>query len=149
MCTDKYSTISTVKPLLYKLLSKTLEAQDDDSTTLRDMKMAVKSDLSRRYQKDDVKDVMNRVTFLDPRYKELPFLSDREKSQVIEDVELCNLLSSEPDIESDTEAVDEPATKKPKISLMSQLLGDMFSSKTPDDQDQLHQVDKAKKELAV
>ena len=31
---------------------------------------------------------------------------------------------------------------------MSQLLGDMFSSKTPDDQDQLHQVDKAKKELA-
>ena len=150
MCTDKYSTISTVKPLLYKLLSKTLEAQDDDSTTLRDMKMAVKSDLSRRYQKDDVKDVMNRVTFLDPRYKELPFLSDGEKSQVIEDVEveLCNLLSSEPDIESDIEAVDEPATKKPKISLMSQLLGDMFSSKTPDDQDQLHQVDKAKKELA-
>ena len=81
--TNKCSTISTVKPLLYKLLSKTLEAQDDDSTTLRDMKMAVKSDLSRRYQKDDVKDVMNRVTFLDPRYKELPFLSDGEKSQVM------------------------------------------------------------------
>ena len=104
-----------------------------------------KSDLSRRYQKDDVKNVMNRVTFLDPRYKELPFLSDREKSQVIK---LCNFLSSEPDIESDIEAVDKPATKKPKISLMLQLLGDMFSSKTPDDQDQLHQVDKAKKKLA-
>ena len=49
MCTEKYSTISTVEPLLYKLLEKILKVEDRDSTTLKDMKILVKSDLSKRY----------------------------------------------------------------------------------------------------
>ena len=76
-------------------------------------------------------------------------MSDREKEQVIEDVEveLCNLFDSE-DADFDTKSVniDEPAVKKRRTILMSQLLGDVFS-KSADELDQLHQRDKARREL--
>ena len=117
--------------------------KDSDSKTLKYMKMVIKSDLSRRYQDDDVKIMMNNTTFLDPRYKELPFLSTSEKDQVIKNVkvELCSLLvetlveeGPEEVAESNTDNCDEPPTKRCKESLMCQLLGDVFSSKMPDHQ---------------
>ena len=99
--------------------------KNDDSETLKAIKRVVKSDLSKRYQNDDVKVVMNITTFLDPRYKELPFLSAMEKKQVIEDVhvELCNILGSEEPQElneSDTvtDECDQPAAKKYEKSIM-------------------------------
>ena len=46
----KYPTVSTVKPLLYKLLEKSLKVTDSDSKTVKDVKMAIKCDLQERYQ---------------------------------------------------------------------------------------------------
>ena len=74
MSTDKYPTISSVKPVLYKLIEKTLKEKDDDGTTNQLMKKEIKTDLAQRYQASDVKETLNNVIFLDPRYKELPFL---------------------------------------------------------------------------
>ena len=71
-------------------------------------------------------------------------MSDREKEQVIEDVEveLCNLFDSE---DADFN-IDEPAVKKRRTSLMSQLLGDVFS-KSADELDQLHQRERLRENL--
>jgi len=73
MSTDKYATISSVKPVLYKLTEKTLKERGDDGTTTKLMKKEIKADLIQQYQTSDVKDILSAATFLDPQYKELPF----------------------------------------------------------------------------
>lgn len=45
MSTEKYSTISSVKPVLYKLIEKTLK-EEEDGATIKMMKKEVKADLS-------------------------------------------------------------------------------------------------------
>ena len=46
----KYPTVSPFKPLLYKLVEKTLAIGDSDSTTVIAVKKAIKSNLQGRYQ---------------------------------------------------------------------------------------------------
>ena len=47
----------------------------------------IKSDLAGRYESSELKTVLNVTTFLDPRYKALPFISDSDKEKVLEQVE--------------------------------------------------------------
>ena len=70
----EYPTISSVKPLMYKLLEKVLKVEDSDSSISKQMK-EIKSDLAERYQSSELKTVLNVTTFLDPCYKELPFVT--------------------------------------------------------------------------
>ena len=73
------------------------------------MKKEIKADLLQQYQTNDVKDIFNVATFLDPRYNELAFLSTTEKEEILDNVEsepisictwlhqnitVCNLPSS-------------------------------------------------------
>ena len=77
------STIITVKPLLHKFLWKILVIEHDDSATT---KQAIKGNLIGHYQHPSVQRIMNVATYLDPRYKQLPFLDDFSKELVIKDV---------------------------------------------------------------
>jgi len=45
------------------------------------------SDLSSRYGDDIIKELLNVVTYLDPRYKSIPFLNEAEKNKILQDVE--------------------------------------------------------------
>ena len=45
MSAVKYPTVSMVKPLLYKLVEKTLRADDSDASTAREVKKAIRNDL--------------------------------------------------------------------------------------------------------
>ena len=93
MSTEKCPTISSVKPLLYKLLERVLKVEDSDSSISKQMKKEIKSVLAGRYQ---LKTVLNVTTFLDPRYKALPFVSDSDKDKVLEQVkeELLDMYSN-------------------------------------------------------
>ena len=75
MSNEKFPTFSSVRPLLYKLLEKTLKITSDDNAITKE---AISKDLSNRYQTDTLKNVVNVTAILDPRYKELPFLSRAE-----------------------------------------------------------------------
>ena len=76
MSGEKYPTVSTIKPLLYKLVEKTLAIGDIDSNTLIAVKKAIKSDLQGCYQSAAVQRILHVATYLDPQYKELPFLDE-------------------------------------------------------------------------
>ena len=52
MSNEKFPTISSVRPLLYKLLEKTLKITSDDNATTKAMKEAISKDLSNRYPTD-------------------------------------------------------------------------------------------------
>ena len=148
MSKEKYPTISSVKPVLYKLLEKTLEAKEDDGNATKMMKKEIKSDLAQRYQTSDIKEVLNTTTFLDPRYKALPFLpaADREKIYDTVKDELTTMLTEDRcpdhstersltetvqlddgDDESDISPAKRPRKENDKESRFSKLLGDIFS----------------------
>ena len=68
MTMEQYPTISSVKPLLYKLLERVLKVEDSDSSISKQIKKEIKSDLGWRYQSSELKTVLNVTTFLDPCY---------------------------------------------------------------------------------
>ena len=62
----KYPTVNPIKPLLYKLVEKTLAIGDSDSTTVIAVKKAIKSNLQGRYQSAAVQRILNVAAYLDP-----------------------------------------------------------------------------------
>lgn len=80
---SKHPTISMVKPLLHMLLSTTLSIKETDSKEISMAKEVIAKELAKTYQETPEIDMfLNVATFLDPRYKKLPFLSAFEKQQV-------------------------------------------------------------------
>ncbi|XP_074069739.1 E3 SUMO-protein ligase ZBED1 [Macrotis lagotis] len=83
MSASKYPTISMVKPLLHMLLNTTLNIKENDSKEISMAKEVIAKELSTTYQETPEIDMfLNVATFLDPRYKKLPFLSAFERQQV-------------------------------------------------------------------
>lgn len=80
---SKYPTISMVKPLLHMLLNTTLNIKETDSKEISMAKEVIAKEISKTYQETPEIDMfLNVATFLDPRYKRLPFLSAFERQQV-------------------------------------------------------------------
>ena len=139
MSMEKYPTISSVKPLLYKLLEKILKVEDSDSSISKQMKEEIKSDLGGRYQSSELKNILNVTTFLDPRCKELPFVSDSDKEKVLEQVqeELLDMYSTSNQSSQHNRSKEEAATgdseppakksRKGDKGPMTVLLGDLLS----------------------
>ncbi|XP_072811984.1 E3 SUMO-protein ligase ZBED1 [Vicugna pacos] len=80
---SRYPSISMVKPLLHMLLNTTLNVKETDSKEISMAKEVIAKELARTYQEAPEIDMfLNVATFLDPRYKRLPFLSAFERQQV-------------------------------------------------------------------
>ncbi|MGH0144111.1 UNVERIFIED_CONTAM: hypothetical protein FKN15_063018 [Acipenser sinensis] len=146
----KYPAISMVKPLLHMLLNTTLKAKDSDLKEISTAKEAIAKELFSTYQQTPEVDMfLNVATFIDPRYKKLPFLSSFERAQVETRVidEAKALLekwkeSSRPD---DPPFSDEPPFKRqatstpPPSSSASNILSVIFSQTGADEnQEELH-----------
>lgn len=84
MITDcRYPTISMVRPVLHMLLNTTLKAKEGDAKEVGMAKEVISKVLSSTYpQTSEIATFLNVATFLDPRYKRLPFLSPHDRSQV-------------------------------------------------------------------
>ena len=133
LSTEQYPSISTVKPLLFQLMEKTLQEKANDDSTCKKVKKEIKSDLAGRYQDSAVQRVINVTAFLDPRYKELPFLSVPEREAVMEQVEdelIAMYTISRDDTEKnepEESAEGEPPMKQAKKGPVADLLGDLFA----------------------
>ena len=79
---EKWVTISTIRPLLHKLLNKHLKPSlASDSQMVTALKEAIFSDLSGRYT-GSILGITTKAAFLDPRFKSLLFLKPEEKRDV-------------------------------------------------------------------
>ena len=126
----KYSTLSMVKPLLYKLSQITLNVNDSDTATVKQVKTTIKNDLDGRYQTAALQRIMNVAMYLDPHYKELPFLTLINKQVMVEQVE-DELMEMQPQESEEPEREieePEPPAKKLKKGPVTKLLGDLFES---------------------
>lgn len=87
MSSCRYPTISMVKPVLHMLLSTTLKVKEQDLKEISMTKEVISRVLFSTYSQDsqhsqEISTFLNIATFLDPRYKKLPFLSTQERSKV-------------------------------------------------------------------
>ncbi|XP_029459515.1 zinc finger BED domain-containing protein 1 [Rhinatrema bivittatum] len=154
MSTSKYPIISMVKPLLHMLLNTTLNIKETDLKEISMAKEVIGKELSTTYQQTPEIDMfLNVATFLDPRYKKLPFLSAFERTQVENRVveEAKSLLergkdgSFRPD-EKVFSISEEPALKKiiisstpPPTSSINNMLAEIFcQSGSSEDQEEWH-----------
>ena len=81
MSGEKYPSLGMVLPLLKKILS-TLIPKEGDASFVRQVKNAVRTDLESRYQNDKVKRMLRIATYLDPRFKTLPFVDTSERLEI-------------------------------------------------------------------
>lgn len=115
----RYPTISMVRPVLHMLLNTTLKAKDGDLKEISMTKEVLSKVLTSTYSEtQEISTFLNIATFLDPRYKRLPFLSPQERSQVesnvIEEAKaiLEKQSAEQPSLDEFSQASDEPPSKK-------------------------------------
>ncbi|XP_065917715.1 E3 SUMO-protein ligase ZBED1-like [Dysidea avara] len=142
---EEYPTISTLGPLLHEIQIKTA-FQDDDSVAVKAFKKALQDDMDSRYTDPNIKFLMYKSSFLDPRFKTLTHLSSTAKQEifdwVVEDILNLNndnesndvqiecvttTESSEPSTSSNSDC-NGPTRKKKKKSALMELIGDKFQS---------------------
>jgi len=133
---ESYCSLSIVEPLLYRLKSKVLVANDQDTPIVYDFKTAAFADLRDRYASTEVKKVLAAATALDPRFRDFSYIRDQNeraaavefaRSQIVE--QAGDVTSAEVDALVNSpvndDAVQEPPTKRARGEhmLMSFLTG--------------------------
>ena len=112
---EKWVTISTVRPLLHKLLEDYLNCKPLDSKLKKDMKTAMVDSLAGRYVQSALM-FLSISTFLDPRFKLPTFLTDEEKKPLLEFIEAEMVENTLVTVKKETEDTQED-TNLPKKKL--------------------------------
>ena len=122
-------TISTIGPLLYKLLSQKLPENLSDKHVAKTLKRATLADLKDRY--DSKEELLNKACLLDPRCKAMSFLSQTEQKSIInkaieEALEIAGMSEQfRPLPEADDQSQspdDSPPTKKSPMTLIEDVI---------------------------
>ncbi|KAL0194792.1 hypothetical protein M9458_008364, partial [Cirrhinus mrigala] len=74
LSTETTPSLSMVLPLKTMIL-KSMEPVEDESLTIKDAKAAITQDLENRYTDPNLQEYLNRASFLDPRFKSLPYMN--------------------------------------------------------------------------
>ncbi|KAE8278732.1 Zinc finger BED domain-containing protein 1 [Larimichthys crocea] len=112
-----------VRPVLHMLLNTTLKVKEGDLKEISMTKEVISKVLSSTYSQNsqlsqEISIFLNIATFLDPRYKKLPFLSTQERTKVenniIEEAKavLEKQIAERPCLDDFSLVSDEPPSKK-------------------------------------
>ena len=63
---SKYPTLSTAKPVIYKLITRTLKEDENDCSAVAEVKRKIKHDLQQWHQDNSVKKLLDVSAFIDP-----------------------------------------------------------------------------------
>ena len=78
---ETYPTISAVDPLLTEIKKRVAE-DSNDSNTIAVFKKALRDDVNSRYRDPDLQMLLNKASFLDPRFKSLAHLSSSQQEEI-------------------------------------------------------------------
>ena len=122
---DKWVTISTLRPILHKLLHTHFVPVANDSQLIKSMKRVLSDDLNERY-KEDTLPLLTKACFLDPRFKNLKFLSETSREEVKIDLKLdVDVLSR---TESSATSLEPPPKKSKGEHKLMEFIGEMVGS---------------------
>ncbi|XP_043503911.1 E3 SUMO-protein ligase ZBED1-like isoform X2 [Polistes fuscatus] len=126
---EKMPLISLLRPLLWQLVSSHLKVKESDSDIARSFKESLSEMLYERYSDYNVNLLLQIATTLDPRFKQLPYVSDEDKGLVATPIKemLTKLIQSE---NGDLIKIEEETMcKKNRLSGMELLLGSLCATK--------------------
>ena len=134
---EKWVTVSTVSPLLYKLLNCYFTLSPDDSVLEKAMKKAMKQNLSGRYEGSALL-TLNVAAFLDPRFRSLSYLSEEDRKTVINTVEkevvlIMSSAESTSATSSSEPSLEPPAKKQRGEKMLFSLMSDIIQPTTTSD----------------
>lgn len=115
---EKHVTVSSLQPVL-TYLDGLLSPQDTERPMINELKYTIKTDLKERY--NQYKPILNKSTFLDPRFRALT-LSQEEKDSTIEEVKLEvveashdeQILQNPANSSAMADDINGPTAKKPR-----------------------------------
>ena len=166
---EKYPTISALGPLLHEIQCKTV-IQDDDVSAIKAFKKTLQEDMNSRYVDPNIKFLMYKSSFLDPRFKTLTHLSATVREEIFDCV-LEDILQLNEFVQNDCElliesasttevsvtpplanpgpstATDEPTKKKKRKSALMELIGSKFQSNNEQSTDTITFKDIVQSEL--
>ncbi|XP_049416948.1 E3 SUMO-protein ligase ZBED1-like [Epinephelus fuscoguttatus] len=112
MSEDSTPTLSVIAPLHAQLLHDTEAAGvGADTPVIREIKLAIHEDLAKRYSSAQDKRMLHSASFLDPRFKALPFLTKEDQLEVHANV-VAEAAALESHVNSE-EAEDKSETPQP------------------------------------
>ena len=86
MCAEHTPTVSLIYPMKAVILENMAE-NVHDSNLLRDVKQAIRDDLSKRYTDEETAECLILCAALVPRFKELPRLEADQKDEVYANIQ--------------------------------------------------------------
>ena len=104
----KYPTISALGPLVHEIQCKTV-IQDDDVSAIKAFKKTLQEDMNSRYVDTNIKFLMYKSSFLDPRFKTLTHLSATVREEIFDCV-LEDILQLNEFVQNDSKLLIESAS---------------------------------------
>lgn len=98
VCGEQQPTASKIIPTCAKLLLEMKEKNEDTPLNIK-MKESVRNNLSQRYSDPVVRNLLLKIAFMDPRYKDMSFASECEAFKAREGVKGMALSIAETDRE--------------------------------------------------
>ena len=130
---DLYSSLSLVHPTIRSLIQNKLRIREKDSNIMRDFKQVVADDLTSRFCNDeDLTSAAMFATALDPRFKDLDFLTEEERGSVL--TALREKLE-------EIDVGEEPVAKKQKTEEPTTGLDFLLASEDEDDSDREEEIE--------
>ena len=88
---EKHLTISAVRPLLKHIVDEVLAVSPEDNPLSKEMKEIISDKIQTYYIKEEVSDLLDKCTYLDPRFK-ARYLSNTERvhDQIVREAEVVS-----------------------------------------------------------
>ena len=130
---------------MFAAVEAKLAPSEDDSRAVKNVKNLLSTDMSIRYQDTGIISLLNKASFLDPRFKTLAHLSVTEQEKTVDNIiqELTSILIESESDKDNYESVIEPeevevvetcnsytSPKKQKTTLLEKQLGKQFEGTT-------------------
>ena len=126
LCTEQTPTASMIMPLQHLLTSTVFAIKEDDSPAIKEMKTILISDLKDRYKGPGQEDFLNMCSALDPRFKQLPYLTEEARNQVfsnlVKEVARVHLVVKEEPADDEAGIPDQPPL--PALPNLPQVVDD-------------------------
>ena len=129
---ETYPTGAAIGPLLSKIINN-LTDSSNDCGAVKAFKKILKDDLDTRYTHPTMKSLLNKSSFLDPRFKGLTHLSQLQRDEVVDSIVAeaveCKLEKTEDWAIQNNESIEiSPLNPKRKKSALLVLFGDEYES---------------------
>lgn len=141
---EKCITVSAIRPLLKHILGELLAVSPDDTSFTKDLKEIISDKLQAQYLHQNVAQILDVCSFLDPRFR-IAYLADKTSTLAQIESEACEVTDEIINEQSQNmEEITQPAPSK-KLKGLAAVLKNALPSVQP--QEQLTTHEKVKKEI--